>query len=126
MSNNTIIKAMGISKTTFYRYIKELKSFGIISEIEDGLSVSTELFPIYQTGKQGIEAFKETLDKTAEVDSNFKYNRIYKEFYRHYDTGFKNLHMPLKDFPESLESGVFFLPSKKEKVPKIRQIEFSF
>lgn len=117
---------MGISKTTFYRYIKELKAVGVISEFEDGLSVNTELFPICKTGKQGVESFKEALDMAAEIDPNFKYNRIYKEFYRHYDTGFKNLHMPLKDFPESLESGVFFLPSKKEKVPKIRQVEFTF
>lgn len=126
MSNNAIIKAMGISKTTFYRYIKELKAFGVISEIEDGLSVSTELFPIYQTGNQGIEAFKETLDKAAETDSNFKYNRVYKEFYRHYETGFKNLHMPLKDFPASLESGTFFLPSKRDVHPEIRSAEYQF
>lgn len=126
MSNNAIIKAMGISKTTFYRYIKEIKEAGIVSEIEDGITVSTKLFPVHQSGKEGIEAFKETLDKAAELDPNFKYNRVYKEFYRHYDTGFKNLHMPLKDFPTSLESGIFFLPSNKEKVPDTRQTEYQF
>lgn len=126
MSNNAIIKAMGISKTTFYRYIKELKAFGVISEIADGLSVSTKLFPIYQTGKKGIEAFKETLDEAAGLDPNFKYNRVYKEFYRHYNTGFKNLHMPLKDFPASLESGTFFLPSKGDVHPEIRSAEYQF
>lgn len=126
MSNNNIIKAMGISKTTFYRYIKEIKEAGIVSEIEDGITVSTNLFPVHQSGKEGIEAFKETLDKAAELDPNFKYNRVYKEFYRHYDTGFKNLHMPLKDFPTSLESGIFFLPSNKEKVPDTRQTEYQF
>lgn len=126
MSNNNIIKAMGISKTTFYRYIKEIKEAGIVSEIEDGITVSTKLFPVHQSGKEGIEAFKETLDKAAELDPNFKYNRVYKEFYRHYDTGFKNIHMPLKDFPTSLESGIFFLPSNKEKVPDTRQTEYQF
>lgn len=126
MTNNAIIKAMGISKTTFYRYIKELKAIGVISEIEDGLSVSTALFPICQTGKQGIESFKETLDKAAELDPNFKYNRIYKEFYRHYTDGFKNLHMPLKDFPASLQSGTFFLPSKKDLNPKTHSAEYQF
>lgn len=117
---------MGISKTTFYRYIKEIKEAGIVSEIEDGITVSTKLFPVHQSGKEGIEAFKETLDKAAELDPNFKYNRVYKEFYRHYDTGFKNIHMPLKDFPTSLESGIFFLPSNKEKVPDTRQTEYQF
>ena len=117
---------MGISKTTFYRYIKEIKEAGIVSEIEDGIIVSTKLFPVHQSGKDGIEAFKETLDKAAELDSNFKYNRVYKEFYRHYNTGFKNLHMLLKDFPTSLESGIFFLPSNKEKVPDTRQTEYQF
>ena len=117
---------MGIGKSTFYRYIKELKASGIVSEIEDGIKISTELFPICRRGKESIESFKKTLDQEAELNPSYKYNKVYKEFYRHYDTGFKDLHMDMKDFPDALISGVYFLSSKKEKEQGPLLTEFPF
>lgn len=112
-SNNEIISKIGISKSTFYRNIEDLLKDGAVKKISGGYSISTLLFPIFNNN-QKIEEFKAELDKMAQIDKDFKNDRVYKAFYYYYDKGFEGLRIPLKDFPNQLVSGIFFI---KDKTP---------
>lgn len=91
---------MGISKSTFYRDIDESIRKGVVKKITEGYSLNTALFPVFSY--QAIEEFKSELDNIAAKDEDFKENRIYKTFYYYYDEGFRDLKVPLTDFPNLL------------------------
>lgn len=91
---------MGVSKSTFYRDIDELLRKRVVKKTSEGYSLSTALFPVF--GCQAIEELKTQLDSMAAEDEDFKENRIYKTFYYYFDKEFKDLKVPLTDFPNLL------------------------
>ncbi len=104
---------MRIGKTTFYELKKSLVKDGVLSKIDVGYSLSKELFhtPDYM---DAIETYKEELDARVRMNPDYRYDKAYRAFHDHYDTGFKNLRMPVMDFLMALESGTYFRKGKNE------------
>ena len=124
LSNDEIVKRMHVSKSTFYRLIRPLILDGVVKKTDDGYSLSKEIFQVSE-GEDNIQSFKAHLDEMAEKDPEFKKDKVYKTFYSHYNTDFKNLKMPKKDFRAALESGLFFRNRKSSPMQEqIREYEF--
>lgn len=107
---------MGISKSTFYRYISDLLKDGTIKQEKEGYSLDTDIFPICFSKKE-IEAFKSQLDEFRQSmdDEEFSKSPVYPEyktFYFYYDKGFQGLMIPPEEFVMKLSAG---LVSKKKK-----------
>ena len=111
LSNNDIISKVNISKSTFYRNMNALLKEGVVNKTATGYSISTILFPVFNSNDR-IELLKSELDEVAKYDESIKNDRVYKTFYYYYNRDFEGLKMPLKDFPNQLTSGLFF---KKDK-----------
>lgn len=112
---------MKVSKSTFYRDIDELLQLGIVIKKEEGYSISTELFLVFDS-KDNLLEYKAILDEAALQDKQFKESREYTTFYKYYNKDIKGLRMPLRDFYFQLSSGFFFKnkpdtdSNKKEQV----------
>ena len=91
LSNNELIKKMHVSKTTFYKYIAELKSANVVKENADGYFMSTDYFPVFpritKEDKKKIEILMKMKD--------FLGKRVMLSYYK---TGFNNLRMSISDF----------------------------
>ena len=124
LSNDEIVNRMHVSKTTFYRLIRALLLDGIVTKTADGYSLSTEIFHIPE-GNDKIQSFKAQLDEMAEKNPEFKKDKVYRTFYSHYNTDFRNLKMPKKDFPAALESGLFFRNREPSPIQEqVKEYEF--
>lgn len=100
---------MKVSKSTFYRDIDELLQLGIVIKKEEGYSISTELFPVFDSKeKEMIRKLKSYLDESANNDEEYKKTRLYHTFYYYYNKGFEGLDMPISDFILQLTTGFFF------------------
>lgn len=97
--------------------MKGLLQDGIVTKIEDGYIISSEMFWVPNTDSK-IETYKKVLDERAQQTPSYMYDRVYRAFYEHYNTGFKNLKMPKSRFPMALETGLFFSRKKEENTPK--------
>ena len=90
MSNNEIIKAMNIGKSTFYRHIGKLLEDGMVTKIEDGYSLNKDIFLVPDYSEK-VEKCKRILDDIADSNPDFKNGKRYRAFYEHYNTDFENL-----------------------------------
>ena len=92
-----------------------------------GYLLSEKYFPssISKSDKL-ISDFKNKLDIMAENDPTSKDDRIYRAFYEHYRTDFKNLRIPLRDFPDALKSGEFFQKNTKETKKEESDVQLTF
>lgn len=108
---------MGISKSTFYRYISDLLKDGTVKQEKEGYSLNTELFPICFS-KKIINAFKSQLDDIRQSmgDEEFSKSAVYpqyKTFYYYYNMGFQGLMIPPEEFVMKLSAG--FVTRKKRR-----------
>lgn len=55
------------------------------------------------------------MEQNADIDPGFKGSRIYATYEDLKAKGFAGLQMPLKDLPDALMSGTFFIKSETEK-----------
>lgn len=92
MSNNEIIKAMHISKTTFYKRITELSAMNLVKKTEDGYEVSESVFTTYMEDE--IEQYRKMFETMATMNPSFKDTKLFKQFEYYYNNGFENLNMP--------------------------------
>ena len=125
---------MNISKSTFYRDIAELTQKGIVKKVDEGYSITTQLFPVYFSNEKKdqnnapkinkVEEFRAELDK---IKNNTKEEAfvqqpvypMYRIFYYYYNKGFEGLKMSPEEFVMNLSAG-FFTKKKAdwEPVPK--------
>ena len=90
MSNNEIIKAMNIGKSTFYRHIGKLLEDGMVTKLEDGYSLNKDIFLVPDYSEK-VEKCKRILDDIADSNPDFKNDKRYRAFYEHYNADFENL-----------------------------------
>lgn len=115
MSNNEIIKAMHISKTTFYKRITELSAMDLVKKTVDGYEVSESVFTTYMEDE--IEQYRKMFETMATMNPSFKDTKLFKQFEYYDKNGFEGLNMPWKEFINRLESGTLSpRPQKKEIV----------
>lgn len=110
---------MGISKSTFYRYISDLLKDGTIKQEKEGYSLDTDIFPICFSKKK-IDAFKSQLDAVRQSMSDEEFSKSpiypeYKTFYYFYKKGFQGLMIPPEEFVMKLSAG--FVTKKKRRMP---------
>ena len=103
---------MGISKSTFYRYISDLLKDGTVKQEKEGYSIITDLFPVCYSKKK-IEEFRASLEEvrgsykpTKEFEQSPFYP-MYKQFYYYYNKGFEGLKMSPEEFVMNLSAGLF-------------------
>lgn len=116
---------MEISKSTFYRNMRDLRANKIVTKTDSGYSIDSSLFYV-PTGNEIIERYKKELEKRATSCPAYKQNRVYETFFSHYNACFTKLKMPKALFPSALESGTFFSQIKGEDSKRHPTTSFQF
>ena len=106
---------MHVSKSTFHRYKNELIQDGLIVVNSEGMQINTHFFPTFLSVPKELKDFDKQMEENANIDSDFKGSRIYTTYEDLKAKGFAGLRMPLKDLPDALMSGTFFIKSETEK-----------
>ena len=106
---------MHVSKSTFHRYKNELIQDGLIVVNSEGIQINTHFFPTFLSVPTELKEFDKQMEQNADIDPGFKGSRIYATYEDLKAKGFAGLRMPLKDLPDALMSGTFFIKSETEK-----------
>lgn len=106
---------MHMSKSTFYRYKNELIQERLIVVNSEGIQINSHFFPTFISVPKELKDFDKQMEENANIDLDFKRSRIYTTYQDLKSKGFAGLRMPLKDLPDALMSGAFFIKSEKEE-----------
>ena len=127
MSNNAIIKKLGLTKPTFLKYRNMLLENGILIDTENGYALNTEYFPIIDaqttpTTKQK-EKIDEILNRTEEVkDSSIRVKKTLLSYYDPKTNTFSGLKGSIDDFLNFCLSGVPKKSKNPVEQPKINYV----
>lgn len=128
MSNNSIIKKLGLTKPTFLKYRNMLLENGILIDTENGYALNTDYFPIINkqttpTAKQK-KKIDEILNRTEKVeDSSIRVKKILLSYYDPKTNTFSGLKGSVDDFLDFCLSGV---PKKSKNPVEQPNIQYQF
>lgn len=121
MSNNTIIKKLGLTKPTFLKYRNMLLENGVLINTEFGYALNTEYFPIIDGQTTPTTKQKEKIDAIL-TSSSERTKKILITYYSPKTNTFAGLKGSIDDFLNFCLSGV----SKKSSPIEQPQIEYKF
>ena len=131
MSNNAIIKKLGLTKPTFLKYRNMLLENGVLIDTENGYALNTDYFPIINnqttpTAKQK-KKIDEILNRTEELDkvedSSIRVKKILLSYYDPKTNTFSGLKGSVDDFLDFCLSGV---PKKSKNPVEQPNIQYQF
>lgn len=127
MSNNAIIKKLGLTKPTFLKYRNMLLENGILIDTENGYALNTDYFPIInkQTTPTAQQKKKidEILNRTEEVkDSSIRVKKILLSYYDPKTNTFSGLKGSIDDFLDFCLSGIPKKSKNPVEQPKINYV----
>lgn len=122
LSTADLYRKMGMSKTAFYRYIKEAEKMGYVEKIENGYKMSEKLFPeVKNTEKEKID---QTINEILDMEDGSRAKNILLTYYDPQVRLFSEKIRNVKDFLDYCLSGV---PKKnKEKPKEFEKIDIKF